>query len=101
LKVGKNREKKERKYQVINCAKNRKYGKKKRGDTELTSGMTKLMAISTQMEEEIEGSKNRWRRSLLEFLSFSNNATTRKVGLRMQNDKMEEEYQRRKSLLYP
>jgi len=39
------------------------------------------MAISSREEEEIEDSKNRWRRSLLEFLNFSNSAATRKMGL--------------------
>ena len=39
------------------------------------------MAISSRKEEEIEGSKNRWRRSLLEFLSFSNDAAAREIGL--------------------
>jgi len=60
--------------------------------------MMKLMAISSRKEEKIEGSKNRWRRSSPEFLSFSNSATARKVGLRMQNDKMKEEYQGRQYL---
>jgi len=56
------------------------------------------MAISSREEEEIEDSKNHWRRSLLEFMSFSRSVAARKMGLRMQNDKMEEEYQRRKYL---
>jgi hypothetical protein len=56
------------------------------------------MSISSREEEEIEDSKNHWRRSLLEFLSFSSSAAARKMGLRMQNDKMEEEYRRRKYL---
>jgi len=80
LKVERKKER-ERKYQVNNCAKNQKYGKKKKSDVELTSETTKLMAISSREEEEIEDSKNRWRRSLLEFLSFSNSAATRKMGL--------------------
>jgi len=81
-----------------NRAKNRKYGKKEKGNAELTSGTTKLMAISSQKEEEIEGSKSCWRRSSLEFLGFSNSATARKVGLRMQDGKMKEEYQGRQYL---
>ena len=38
------------------------------------------MAIFSREEEEIEDSKNRWRRSLLEFLSFLN-SVARKMGL--------------------
>jgi len=56
------------------------------------------MAISSREEEGIEDSEDRWRRSLPEFLGSSNSAAARKVGLRVQNDKMEEEYQRRKYL---
>jgi len=78
--------------------KDQECGKKKKGDVELTSGVTKLMAISFREEERIEDSEDCWRRSLPEFLKFSNNAAARKVCLRMQNDKMEEEYQRRKYL---
>jgi len=73
--------KRKKKYQVNNCANGRKYSRKEKGDVELTSGTTKLMAISSRKEEEIEGSKNRWRRSLLEFLSFSNDAAAREIGL--------------------
>jgi len=43
--------------------------------------MTKLMAISSREEEEIEGSKNHWRRYLLEFFCFSNDAAAREIGL--------------------
>ena len=57
--------------------------KKRRGDVELTSGTTKLMAISSREEERIEDSEECWRRSLLEFLKFLNRATARKVGLRL------------------
>jgi len=66
--------------------KNQKCGERKKGDVELTSGTTKLMAISSRKEEGIEDSEDCWRRSLLEFLSFSNSAAARKVGLRMEND---------------
>jgi len=40
--------------------------------------------------------KNFSGRFSLEFLGFSNNAATKKMGLRMQNDKVEKEYRRRK-----
>jgi len=53
------------------------------------------MAISSREEEGIEDSEDCWRRFLPEFLSFSNSAAARKVGLRMWNDRMEEEYRRR------
>jgi len=56
------------------------------------------MVISCQEEEEIEDSEDRWRRSLPEFLSFSNSAAARKVGLMMPDDNMEEEYRRKKYL---
>jgi len=39
------------------------------------------MAISFREEEGIEGLENHWRRSLLEFLSFSNDAAAREIGL--------------------
>jgi len=35
---------------------------------------------------------------LLEFLKFPSDAAARKVGMRLWNDRMEEEYQRRKYL---
>ena len=41
------------------------------------------MAISFQEEERIEDSEDCWRRSLSEFLKFSNSAAARKVGLRL------------------
>jgi len=63
--------------------KDQEYGKKKKGDVELTSGTTKLMAISSRKEERIEDSEDCWRRSLPEFLKFSNSAAARKVGLRL------------------
>jgi len=83
---------------VNNFARDQKYGEKQKGDAELTSGTTKSMAISSREEGGIEHSEDRWRRSLSEFLSFWNSAAARKVGLRMQNDKMEEEYRRKKYL---
>jgi len=60
--------------------------------------MTKLMAISSWEEERIEDSEKCWRRSLLEFSKFSNRAAAKKVGLRLWNDRIEEEYRRRKYL---
>jgi len=56
------------------------------------------MAISSREEEKIEDSEDCWRRFLPEFFKFSNSAAARKVGLRLYNDKMEEEYRRRKYL---
>jgi len=58
----------------------------------------KLMAISSQGKGEIEDFEDCWRRSLLEFLEFSNDAAARKVDLRLSNDKMEDGYQRRRYL---
>jgi len=52
-------------YSVNNCAKDQEYGKKMKGDVELTLGTTKLMAISSREEEKIEDSEDCWRRSLL------------------------------------
>jgi len=72
--------------------------KKGKGDVELTSGTTKLMAISSREEERIEDSGDCWRRSLPKFLKFSSSTAARKVGLRLWNDRMEEEYRRRKYL---
>jgi len=74
---------KERKYQVNNCKKEQECGKKEKGDIELTSGTTKLMAISSREGERIEDLEDCWRRSLPEFLKFSNSAATRKEGLRL------------------
>ena len=54
-----------------------------KGDIELTSGMTKLMAISSREGERIEDLEDCWRRSLTEFLKFSNSAAARKEGLRL------------------
>jgi len=59
------------------------YGRKKKGGVELTSGTTKLMAISSPEEERVEDSEDCWRRSLPEFMKSSNSATARKVGLRL------------------
>jgi len=58
----------------------------------------KLMAISSRGRGEIEDLEDWWRRPLLEFLKFSNSAAAKRVDLRMWNDKMEEEYRRRKYL---
>ena len=49
----------------------------------MTLGTTKLMAISSGEEERIEDSEDCWRRSLPEFLKFSNSAAAREVGLRL------------------
>jgi len=57
--------------------------KRRKGGVELTSGTTKLMAISSREEERIEDLEDCWRISLPEFLKFSSSAAARKVGLRL------------------
>jgi len=98
--VEKKQGKKGRKYQVNNHVKKKikKYGERKKGDAKLTLGTTKLMAISSREEGGVEDLEDCWRRSLPEFLSFSNGAPARMVGLMMENDRMEEVYRRRKYL---
>ena len=50
----------------------------------MTSGTTKLMAISSREEGRIGDSEDCWRRSLPEFLRFLDGATARRVlGCRM------------------
>jgi len=79
------KEKKRKKYSVNRFADEQDYNKsiKEKGSGELTSGTTKLMAISSRGEERIEDSEDSWRRSLMEFLKFSSNAAARKVGMRL------------------
>jgi len=79
------KKKREKKYSVNRFADEQEYNKniKKEGSGELTSGTTKLMAISSRGGERIEDSEDCWRRSLLEFLKFSSSAATRKVGMRL------------------
>jgi len=49
---------------------NKSTSKVQKGDGRLTSGMTKLMAISSRGRGEIEDLEDWWRRPLLEFLEF-------------------------------
>jgi len=48
--------------------------------------------------KKIDDLKSCWKGFSLEFLGFSNAAAARKIGLRMQNDKVEKECRRRKYL---
>jgi len=79
------RTKRRKKYSVNRFADEQEYNKsvKEKGSGELTSGTTKLMAISSRGEERIEDSEDYWRRSLLEFLKFSSNVAARKMGMRL------------------
>ena len=49
----------------------------------MTSGTTKLTAISSQIKERIKDSGDCWRKLLLEFLMFSNSAAAKRVDLGM------------------
>jgi len=83
-KKSRKKEEKER-YSVNRFADKQEYNKsiKKEEGGKLTSGTTKLTAISFQRNERIEDSGDCWRKLLLEFLKFSNSAAAKEVDLRM------------------
>jgi len=80
MKEQKGNNKRKKGYSVKRIADKQEYNKEEDGRS--TSGMTKLMAISSR-GGEIEDFEDCGRRSLLEFSEFSGNAAARKVHLRL------------------
>jgi len=78
------KKKKKKRYSANRFTDEQEYNKgiKEKGDDELTSGTTKLMAFSSRGEERVEDSKDCWRRSLPEFLKSSNSAARQEGGFK-------------------
>ena len=76
---GGKKQKRGKTYSVNGIAEVLKYNKKRERWGDLTSGTTKLMAISSREKGRIGDSEDCWRRSLPKFFKFLNGVAARRV----------------------